>query len=90
MPHNIRLEKKAHARAIGFADVARAQDNLAAKDDQVRAQNKAAHRARTRSLLDGQMKEIAARKVHALRWKTAALLFVCLHNSICAHLEHPR
>ena len=80
MPHNIRLEKKAHARAIGFADVARAQDRLAANDDEVRARNKAAHRARTRSLLDGQMKEIAARKVHALILGTPPVPIICPHK----------
>jgi hypothetical protein len=63
MPGDLRLERQAFTRATGFAHIAKVQDKLAKDDDVQRARNKAAFQARTRELLDGQMRELAAKKV---------------------------
>lgn len=63
MPADLRLERKAFAKPVGFAQVAKLQDDIAKKDDLKRAANKARFHARTRNLLDGQMAELAAQRV---------------------------
>ena len=58
MPRDTRLERKAFSKVLGFADVCRAQDAIAKRDDAERAQNKSNFQARARTLLDGQMAEL--------------------------------
>lgn len=67
MPADLRLERKAFTKPIGFAQVAKRQDEIAMQDDVKRAENKALFIARTRQLLDGQMKELSAQRVSLYR-----------------------
>eukprot|EP00892_Ulva_mutabilis_P001633 jgi/Ulvmu1/11470/UM077_0014.1 len=62
MPADLRLERKAFTKPIGFAQVAKLQDEIAKRDDVQRAANKASFQSRTRQLLDGQMQELAAQR----------------------------
>lgn len=63
MPADLRLERKAFSKPVGFAQVAKLQDDIAKQDDIKRSANKALFQARTRQLLDGQMQELAALRV---------------------------
>lgn len=63
MPADLRLERKAFTKPIGFAQVAKLQDEIARQDDVKRAANKASFQARTRQFLDGQMQELAEQRV---------------------------
>ena len=65
MPRDTRLERKAFTKIIGFSDICRAQDEIARKDDAVRARNKLATTTRTRAMLDAQMSELAAQQVRS-------------------------
>ena len=56
LPRDV-LERKAFVKPRGYAAICVAQDELAKRDDAQRAQNKKAHIAKTRGLLDQQMVE---------------------------------
>lgn len=66
MPADLRLERAAFTKSIGFAQVGRAQDAIAARDDAVRAENRAGAVQRARGMLDGQMGELERQKVRGL------------------------
>ena len=67
MPRDLKLERKAHTRLVGFSHIARLQDDIARDDDKRRHENKLQKCARTRGMLDGQMELINKARVRHCR-----------------------
>ena len=66
MPRDLRLERKAFTHVVGFADISRLQDEIAAEDDVQRERNRKQSFADARAMLDAQMAEVAREKVRTL------------------------
>ena len=66
MPRDLRLERKAFTHVVGFADISRLQDEIAAEDDVQRERNRKQSFADARAMLDAQMAEVARQKVRTL------------------------
>ena len=63
MPADLRLERAAFTKCVGFAHVGAAQDAIARQDDAKRQANRQSAVRRARGMLDGQMAEVERSRV---------------------------